>query len=64
MAQTASSVATQVHIQGRGLAHSHIYPISDLLEPVKGPDLWNDSARSPGLRLTTGYLRGVLVRAR
>lgn len=39
----------------RGLAHSRIYPICDLMEPVKGPGMWNNSA---------GYLRGVLVRAR
>jgi hypothetical protein len=39
------SATTQAQIQDLVLAHPHIYPISELLEQVKGPLLQNQSYR-------------------
>ncbi|KAL6055900.1 hypothetical protein STEG23_016949, partial [Scotinomys teguina] len=39
----ANSATIQAYIQGFKLSHPNIYPISDLLDSVKGPVLWTNS---------------------
>jgi hypothetical protein len=56
-----NSANTQPLTQSFEMAHPNIYPIYELLEHMKGPDLQNRSCR---IAMTQGNnrIRGVLVR--
>jgi hypothetical protein len=53
---------TNSQIQGFELAHHNIYLIYELLKHVKGEILQIQSNRISLYKVTTEYLRGVLVR--